>query len=186
MLVLQHVGGNPPFALLGQRIVGAGDRDAVCGRADGEGELLPGRPQARGQDRERPSLGNGAGQFHVSFVSAYGGLVQARAAHYATAPQGAFSGRSAGVRFVTANVGPGARGPVGAAAAVRARRAALRGAAERGVRRRHGTGADRLPQDDRLGAGAGRRQRRCSSCWSAERAAFTCATAATAATSRQT
>jgi peptidoglycan hydrolase-like protein with peptidoglycan-binding domain len=56
------------------------------------------------------AIGNGAGQFHLSFSSRDAGLVQARAAHHATPQQGAFGGRSPGVQFVNANLGLGARG----------------------------------------------------------------------------
>ena len=56
------------------------------------------------------AIGNGAGQFHLSYVSAYAGLVEVRAAHYATPQEGPFSGRAPGVRFVNASVGPGAQG----------------------------------------------------------------------------
>jgi peptidoglycan hydrolase-like protein with peptidoglycan-binding domain len=56
------------------------------------------------------AVGNGAGQFHLAFSSAAPGLVQARAAHYATSAQGAFAGRSRSVRFVPADLGPGAQG----------------------------------------------------------------------------
>jgi peptidoglycan hydrolase-like protein with peptidoglycan-binding domain len=52
----------------------------------------------------------GAGHFHINFASRDAGLVQARAAHYATPQQGAFSGRSPGVRFVNTNLGAGAQG----------------------------------------------------------------------------
>jgi hypothetical protein len=54
--------------------------------------------------------GSGAGQFHISYASADGGLVVVRAAHYATPLQGPFSGRAPGVRFVNASVGAGAHG----------------------------------------------------------------------------
>ncbi len=62
-------------------------------------------------------VGNGAGQFHVGFTSHYSGLMQIRAAHYATPQQAAFSGSSRGLRVVNPNVGPGSSG-LGAAAAV--------------------------------------------------------------------
>ena len=84
-------------------------------------------------------------------------------AHYATPQQAAFSARAPVVRFVTPNLGPGASGPVGAAAAVRAQRAPLRRAAERRLRRRHRPRAGRLPQDDRARPRALRRHARCSS-----------------------
>src|SRR5271165_6269985 len=51
-----------------------------------------------------------AGQFLFGFQSRLPGLVQVRAAHYATAQQAAFSGRAPGVRFVNPNIGPGAEG----------------------------------------------------------------------------
>jgi peptidoglycan hydrolase-like protein with peptidoglycan-binding domain len=54
--------------------------------------------------------GKGTGRFQVSFASGDAGLVEARGAHYATPQQGAFSGRSPGVRFVNANLGPGSQG----------------------------------------------------------------------------
>jgi peptidoglycan hydrolase-like protein with peptidoglycan-binding domain len=53
---------------------------------------------------------NGTGTFLVSYSSRVGGLVQARAAHYATAQQATFSARSPGVRFVTPSVHPGSSG----------------------------------------------------------------------------
>jgi peptidoglycan hydrolase-like protein with peptidoglycan-binding domain len=56
------------------------------------------------------AVGNGSGQFRVSYSSRSPGLVQVRAAHYANAQQGPFSARSPGVRFVQVNLGPGAQG----------------------------------------------------------------------------
>ena len=55
-------------------------------------------------------MGNGTGSFTLSFTSHYGGLLQARATHYATAQQQAFSGTLTGVRFVNPNLGLGAQG----------------------------------------------------------------------------
>ena len=109
-LVLQHVGGKPPFALLGQRIA---VRGIVTPYVAGQQVKVSFYREGRKVGVELvhvAALGNGAGQFHVSFVSHYGGLVQARAAHYATIKQRAFSARSPGVRFVDANVGFGANG----------------------------------------------------------------------------
>ncbi len=109
-LVLQHVGGSPPFALLGQRIVVRGIvTPYVGGQTVSVGFYRDGR-QVQTQTVGVLAVGNGAGQFHVNFVSGYGGLVEARAAHSVTAQQAAFSGRSPGVRYVSANVGPGVRG----------------------------------------------------------------------------
>ncbi len=109
-LVLQHVGGSPPFALLDQRIVVRGIvTPYVGGQTVSVGFYRDGR-QVQTQTVSVLAMSDGAGQFHVNFVSGYGGLVEARAAHSATAQQAAFSGRSPGVRYVSANVGPGARG----------------------------------------------------------------------------
>ena len=54
---------------------------------------------------------------------------------------------------------PGLQRSVGPPAAVRAQRAALRGAAQRGVRRSHRAGPDRLPEDDGHGPRRGGRLR---------------------------
>ena len=109
-LVLQKVGGTPRFAPVGGRIVVRGIvTPYVAGQSLKVSFYREGRKVAVNVLGVRP-VGNGAGQFHVNFSSHYAGLVQARAAHYATAQQGAFSGRSPGVRFVHTNLGPGARG----------------------------------------------------------------------------
>jgi peptidoglycan hydrolase-like protein with peptidoglycan-binding domain len=109
-LVLQKVGGSPPFALVGGRIVVRGIVTPYVG-----GQTVKVSFYREGRKVELRTLsvlgiGNGAGQFHVNFAGSYAGLVEARAAHYATPQQGAFSGRSPGVRFVNANLGLGARG----------------------------------------------------------------------------
>ena len=109
-LVLQKVGGSPPFALVGGRVV---VRGTVTPYVGGQAVKVSFYREGRKVEVKRVSvlsLGNGAGQFHVNFTSADAGLVQARAAHYATPQQVAFSGRSPGVRFVNANLGLGARG----------------------------------------------------------------------------
>ncbi len=109
-LVLQKVGGSPPFALVGARIVVRGIvTPYVSGQTVKVSFYRDGRKAAVTVVRVLP-VRNGAGQFHVSITSHYAGLVEARAAHYATAQQIAFSGRSGGVRFVNTNVGPGAQG----------------------------------------------------------------------------
>jgi L,D-transpeptidase catalytic domain len=115
-LVLQHVGGSPPFALLGRRVVVrgvvtpyvGGQRVKVSFYRDGRKVRVKNVSVSAG----RSSIGgNGAGQFHVNYSSGFPGLVQVRAAHYATAQQSAFSGRSPGVQYVTPGIGPGGRGP---------------------------------------------------------------------------
>ncbi|MGO9320378.1 MAG: L,D-transpeptidase [Solirubrobacteraceae bacterium] len=109
-LVLRKVGGSPPFALVGARIAVRGIvTPYVAGQTVTVSFYRDGRKLAVDAASVLP-VGNGAGQFHLDFTSHYGGLVQARAAHYATAQQQAFSGRSRAVRFVNPNVGPGDRG----------------------------------------------------------------------------
>ena len=109
-LVLQKVGGSPPFALLGGRIV---IRGIVVPYVGGQTVKVTFYIEGRKVGVKTVSvlaIGNGAGQFHINYSSGSPGLLQARAAHDATPQQGAFSGRSPGVRFVSANVGPGSSG----------------------------------------------------------------------------
>jgi peptidoglycan hydrolase-like protein with peptidoglycan-binding domain len=109
-LRLQSVGGSPPFALVGGRIV---VRGIVTPYVGGQAVKVSFYREGRKVEVKTLSvlaIGNGAGQFHVNFASHYPGLVEARAAHYATAQQVSFGGRSPGVRFVNPNVGPGAHG----------------------------------------------------------------------------
>jgi len=109
-LVLQHVGGRPPFALIGERVRIRGTVvPYVAGQTVKVSVYLEGRKVAV-RKVSVLAQGNGAGQFRVSYSSRYAGLLEVRAAHYATALQGPFNGRAPGVRFVNPNVGPGARG----------------------------------------------------------------------------
>jgi peptidoglycan hydrolase-like protein with peptidoglycan-binding domain len=110
-LVVQHAFGKPPFELVGGRMV---VRGIVVPYVAGQGVkvsfYLDGRKVGVKTVSVLP-VGNGAGQFHINYASGSPGLVEARAAHDATAQQGAFTGRSRGVRFVSANLGVGAQGP---------------------------------------------------------------------------
>jgi hypothetical protein len=110
-LVLQHAGGSPPFALLGRRVVVRGVVTPYVGGQRVKVSFYREGRKVQVKNVSVAAIGNGAGQFHVNYVSGLPGLVQARAAHYATAQQGTFSGRSPGVQYVTPNVGPGGRGP---------------------------------------------------------------------------
>ncbi len=108
-LVLQKVGGSPPFALVGSRIVVRGSVSPyVAGQTVDVGFYLEGRKVVADAVSVLPGA-RGAGSFRVEFSSHYAGLLQVRAGHAATAQQGAFSARSPGVRFVHPNLGPGAR-----------------------------------------------------------------------------
>jgi peptidoglycan hydrolase-like protein with peptidoglycan-binding domain len=109
-LVLEHVYGSPPFALAGGRIV---VRGIVTPYIAGQGVKVSFYREGRKVEVKAVSVlaaSKGAGRFQISFSSGDAGLVQARAAHYATPQQGAFSARSPGVRFVHANLGLGAQG----------------------------------------------------------------------------
>jgi len=109
-LELEHVGGHPPFALIGQRIAVRGKvTPYVAGQTVKVSIYRDSRKVAVRILSVRAS-GGGAGQFHVSYASAFGGLVDVRAAHYATPLQGAFSARAPGVRFINPSIGEGARG----------------------------------------------------------------------------
>jgi L,D-transpeptidase catalytic domain len=108
-LVLQDVGGNPRFALAGRRVV---VRGIVTPYVAGQQVKLSFYRSGRKIDVKKVSvvaIGNGAGQFHVAYVSSTG-LVKVQAAHYATEQQGAFSARTPFVHVVAANLGPGSSG----------------------------------------------------------------------------
>lgn len=109
-LTLQRVGGSPPFALVGRRVFVRGTvKPYVAGQSVSVSFYLDGRQVGTSTVAVLPS-GNGAGRFHVDFLSHYAGLVQARATHSATAQQAAFSARSQAFRFVHADLGLGAHG----------------------------------------------------------------------------
>jgi peptidoglycan hydrolase-like protein with peptidoglycan-binding domain len=109
-LIVQRAHGRPPFALAGGGIVVRGVvTPYVAGQKVKVSFYRDGRKVAVRSVGVLP-VGNGAGQFHLAFSSAVPGLVRARAAHYSTPAQGAFSGRSPSVRFVSADLRPGAQG----------------------------------------------------------------------------
>jgi hypothetical protein len=109
-LELQRVGGTPLFALMGTRVV---VRGVVTPYVPGQTVKV----SVYREDRKVAvkivsvlAMRNGAGQFRVSYSSRDAGLVQARAAHYATAQQAQFTARSPRFRFIWPNLGPGSEG----------------------------------------------------------------------------
>ncbi len=109
-LVLQKVGGTPTFTMAGRRFVVRGIViPYVAGQSVKVSTYRDGRKVAVQTVSVLP-VGNGAGQFHLGITSHYSGLMQVRAAHYATPQQAAFSGRSRSLRVVNPNVGPGSAG----------------------------------------------------------------------------
>jgi peptidoglycan hydrolase-like protein with peptidoglycan-binding domain len=110
-LVLQKVGGRPPFAFVHARISLRGIVWPYVGGQQVKVSIYRDGRKVVVERRSVIAIGNGAGQFQLSYASSSPGLVQARAAHYATPQQSAFSARSPGVRYVQVNLGPGAAGP---------------------------------------------------------------------------
>jgi hypothetical protein len=109
-LTLQNVGGSPPFALEGQRIAVRGVVTPYVGGQTVKVSVYRDGRAVQTQTVGVQAVGDGTGQLRVDYTSAYGGLVEVRAAHAASSQQGAFSGRAPGVRYVSASVGPGDRG----------------------------------------------------------------------------
>ncbi len=109
-LTLQKVGGRPLFVTVGSRFVVRGVVvPYVAGQKVRVSIYLDGRKVEVASVSVLP-VGNGAGQFHIGFASRDAGLVQARAAHYATVAQAAFAGRAPSVEVVHTNLGPGSSG----------------------------------------------------------------------------
>jgi hypothetical protein len=109
-LELQRVSGLPLFALMGKRIV---LRGVVTPYVAGQTVKVSFYREGRKIDMRIVTvlpMRNGSGQFRISFASRDAGLVQARAAHYATPQQAEFSARSPRFRFVWPNLGPGSAG----------------------------------------------------------------------------
>jgi len=107
---VQRAGGHPPFAIVGGRIVVrgyvqpyvAGQRVKVSFYRDGRRVEVSKFGLAQ--------RANGSGEFHLSFVSHYAGLVQARAVHYATPALPLLSARSENVRFTHTELAEGTSG----------------------------------------------------------------------------
>src|SRR5207248_10656348 len=102
--------GNPPFMLPGQRMVVRGTvTPYVAAQAVKLSVYREGRKVAVKVVPVQP-LGNGSGEVHIIYASASPGLVQVRAAHYATPAQAQFSARSRSIRYVSTGLSSGAQG----------------------------------------------------------------------------
>jgi hypothetical protein len=109
--VIQHAHGGHPFELVGERLVIRGIvTPFVAGQRVAVGFYRDGR-RVGTKTVSVLDLGNGAGQFHVGYVSFRTGVLRAKASHVGTPGQAAFGAHSPGVRFIGANIGQGARGP---------------------------------------------------------------------------
>jgi peptidoglycan hydrolase-like protein with peptidoglycan-binding domain len=109
-LVLEKIGGNPPFALVGARIVVRGTvTPYVAGQTVQVSFSLGGR--GIGVDTVSVIAGpDGRGKFRVAFSSRYAGLLRVRAAHAATVQQAGFTAGAPAVRIVHPDLGLGAQG----------------------------------------------------------------------------
>jgi len=102
--------GNPPFALVGQRIIVLGTvAPYVAAQTVKLSVYRDGRKVAVKVVPVTPGA-KGLGQFHIIYASARAGLVQVRATHYASAAQAQFTGRARSLRYVSPNLSGGARG----------------------------------------------------------------------------
>jgi hypothetical protein len=110
-LVIQHAFGKPAFVVAGSRMV---VRGIVIPYVGGQKVKVSFYRDGRKVEVKTVSvlpIGNGAGQFHIGYASSSEGLVTVRAAHYATAQQAAFAGRSENVRFASPDLSGGDSGP---------------------------------------------------------------------------
>jgi hypothetical protein len=109
-LTLQRVGGTPPFAFVGARIVVRGIVWPYVGGQTVKVSIYKEGRKIAVSRQAVIAVGNGSGQFHLTYASSSPGLVQVRAAHYLTAQQAAFSTRAPTVDFVQTSLGPGSQG----------------------------------------------------------------------------
>lgn len=110
-LAVQHAHGHPRFALTGERIT---VRGVILPYVPGQKVVVKfqrnGRP-VRTRTLAIGAVGNGAGQFHISYTSNASGVLRASAEHAASPEQGAYSARTGAVRIVSANMHEGSSGP---------------------------------------------------------------------------
>jgi peptidoglycan hydrolase-like protein with peptidoglycan-binding domain len=110
-LVVQHAHGNPPFAMLGERIVVRGIMvPYVVGQKVALSIYRKGR-RVLSRRLGVSDVGNGAGQFHFAYASPHTGLVSVRAGHAATPQLDSFVAKQVSVRYEGSTFGIAARGP---------------------------------------------------------------------------
>jgi peptidoglycan hydrolase-like protein with peptidoglycan-binding domain len=110
-LIVQRAFGKPAFMIAGRRMVVRGIVVPYVAGQKVKVSLYRDGRKVEVRTMSVVAVGDGTGRFHLDYSSASAGLVQARAAHYATPAQSLFTGRSQSVRFVSTNLGPGAQGP---------------------------------------------------------------------------
>jgi peptidoglycan hydrolase-like protein with peptidoglycan-binding domain len=109
-LVVQKASGKPPFAIAGGGVVIRGIVVPYVGGQQVKVSVYRDGRKVEVKTVGVEALGNGAGQFHLAYSSANSGEVQVRAAHYATAQQAAFAGRSETIHFVSPDLHEGDSG----------------------------------------------------------------------------
>jgi hypothetical protein len=110
-LATQRIGGHPPFLLTGERLVVRGTvRPFAVGQRVTVRFEEDGRRVATSTVSVLPGS-SGAGRFRLGYSPSAPGLVQVSAVHAASRQLSAFTARTPGVRFVSADMSEGARGP---------------------------------------------------------------------------
>jgi lipoprotein-anchoring transpeptidase ErfK/SrfK len=108
-LAVLRARGNPAFMLPGQRMIVRGIvTPFVVAQAVKLSVYRDGHKVAVKVAAVQP-LANGSGQFQIIYSSARPGLVQVRAAHYATPAQAQFTARSRSIRYASTSLSSGAQ-----------------------------------------------------------------------------
>jgi peptidoglycan hydrolase-like protein with peptidoglycan-binding domain len=110
-LVVQRAFGKPPFVIAGSRLVVRGIVVPYVGGQSVKVSFYRDGRKVQVKTVSVLAIGNGAGQFHIGYPSGGAGLLQVRAAHYATPQQAAFSGKSEQVHVASPDLSEGASGP---------------------------------------------------------------------------
>jgi L,D-transpeptidase catalytic domain len=110
-LVVQRAFGKPPFVIAGGRMVIRGIVVPYVGGQKVKVSIYRNGAKVEAKTVSVLPIGNGAGQFHLGYASATAGVVQVRAAHYATPQQAQFTGRSETVHVASPDLSEGASGP---------------------------------------------------------------------------
>jgi peptidoglycan hydrolase-like protein with peptidoglycan-binding domain len=108
---IQHAHGSPAFALAGERMVARG---VVIPYVAGQKVVVRFFRNGRKVQVKQVSVsavGNGAGQFHVGYTSAKPGLVSIKGEHAPSPQMNAFTATAPNVRYVSAELTAGERGP---------------------------------------------------------------------------
>jgi peptidoglycan hydrolase-like protein with peptidoglycan-binding domain len=110
-LVVQRAFGKPPFVIAGSRLVVRGIVVPYVGGQSVKVSFYRDGRKVQVKTVSVLAIGNGAGQFHIGYASGAAGLLQARAVHYATPQQAAFSGKTEQVHVASPDLSEGASGP---------------------------------------------------------------------------